>query len=166
MILNPFTKKLSALTVWGATAVMLAFMFGCVPPPVQAAELTVGVMVHEFSFGALISAYSNDTVMELLTQWLIERIADNPFLSLLLTGLVVFTPVLGFIASHTKNPIDNAVWILLNKILQSLSYSSSKNQPDVLSWKAMLTHWPTSWPTLIGRKTNSDIKAIQARQFH
>ncbi len=166
MILNIFTKKLSPLTCWIVTSIMLAFLFGCVPSPVQSAELTVGVMAHEFSFSALISAYNNDGVMEFLIQWLIERISDNPFLSLIFMGLTVFTPLLGFIASHTKNPIDNAVWILLNKILQSLSYSSSKNQPDVLSWKVMLSNKPSSWPDLIAVKAATDIVAMQDRMFH
>ncbi len=165
LMLDLFTKKLSPLTAWGITSIMLAFLFGCVPSPVQAAELTVGVFAHEFSFSALISAYNNDGVAEFLIQWLIERISDNPFLSLMFMGLTVFTPFLGFIASRTKNPIDNMILILLNKILHTLSYSTSDNQPDVLSWREMLTNWPASWPSLIEVKTLTGIVAMQDRLY-
>jgi hypothetical protein len=165
-MLDLFTKKLSPLTTWGVTSIMLAFMFGCVPSPVQATELTVGVFAHEFSFSALISAYNNDGVAEFLTQYLIERIADNPFLSLLLMGLTLATPLLGFIASRTKNPIDNMILILLNKILHSLSYSTSDNQPDVLSWKVMLTNNPAKWPGLIEVKAATAIVALQERMYY
>ncbi len=165
-MLDLFTKRLSPLTVWVLTAAMMCVLFACVPSPVEAEELTDNVMTHEYSLSALISAYNNDGVMEFLTRWLIDRISDNPLLSLLFMALTVFTPLLGFIASHTKNPIDNAVWILLNKILQSLSYSSSKNQPDVLSWKVMLTNKPASWPDLITVKAATDIVAIQDRMFY
>ncbi len=145
---------------------LVALVIGVSCMPAHSIELTVGVFAHEFSFSALITAYNNDTVMEFLTQWLIACIADNPLLSLLFMGLTVFTPVLGSIASHTKNPIDNAVWILLKKILHSLSYNSSKNQPDVLSWKVMLSNKPSSWPDLIEVKTATGIVALQDRMFH
>ncbi len=165
-MLNILTMKLSPLSTWATTFVMAGLVFASVPLPVQAAELTVGVFAHEFSFSALITAYNNGGVAEFLAQYLIERIADNPGLSMLLMSVTVLTPVLGLIASHTKNPIDNAVWIFLNKVLQSLSYSTSKNQPDVLSWRVMLTNRPTSWADLIAVKAATDIVAMQDRMFY
>jgi len=145
---------------------MVGLMFACVPSPVQAAELSVGVLAHDFSFSALISAYNSDTLPHFFAQWAIEYIAENPRWSMLLGAVTVLTPLLGIIASHTKNPIDNAVWILLNKVLQSLSYSTSKNQPDVLSWRVMLTNRPTSWADLIAVKAATDIVAMQDRMFY
>ena len=162
---NILTMKLSPLSTWATTFVMLGLMFACVPSPVQAAELTVGVRAHEFSFSALITAYNNDGVAEFLAQYLIERIADNPLLSLLLMGLTLATPFLGFIASRTKNPIDNIILILLNKILHTLSYSTSDNQADVLSWRTMLTNKPKKWPDLIEVKTLKGVVAMQDRIF-
>ncbi len=166
MKLDILTKNLSPLCTWAATFIMVAVMFVCVPSPVQAAELTVGVFAHDFSFSALISAYNSGTTTEFLAQFLIERIADNPGLSIILMTLSAGMPLLGLLANRTSNPIDNAMLILLNKILQTLTANSSRNQPDVLSWKVMLTNRPTSWPDLMAVKTASDIVAIQDRAFY
>ena len=161
-----FTKKLSPISVWAFTITMLALLFGCVPSPVQATELTVGVLANEFSFGALMTAYNNGVIEEYLLQLVIDQIAANPTWSIILLGVTASQPLLGFIANRTSNPIDNAFLILLNKILQTLTYNSSKNQPDVLDWKVILTNKPSSWPNLLAIKSATDIVALQDRMFY
>ena len=165
-MMDIFTKKLSPISVWAFTITMLALLFGCVPSPVQATELTVGVLANEFSFGALMTAYNNGVIEEYLLQLVIDRIAANPAVSMFLLGLTASQPVLGFIANRTSNPIDNIFLILLNKILQTLTYNSSKNQPDVLDWKVMLTNKPSTWPDLIESKSAIDIVTMQDRLFY
>ena len=134
--------------------------------PVFAVEFTVGVFAHEFTFSGLLSAYNNGTAEAYLLQLVVDRIAANPTASIVLLGLTASQPVLGFIANRTSNPIDNAFLILLNKILQTLTYNSSKNQPDVLDWKVMLTNKPSTWPDLIESKSAIDIVTMQDRLFY
>ncbi len=162
---NIFTQKLSPISVWVFTVMVLALLFGCVPSPVHAVEFTVDVFAHEFSFSGLMSAYNNGTAEAYLLQLVVDRIAANPTASMILLGLTASQPVLGFIANRTNNPIDNWLLILLNKILQTLTYNSSKNQPDVLDWKVMLMNKPSSWAGLIEVKSATDIVAMQDRLF-
>lgn len=84
---------------------------------------------------------------------LVERFGDNPTVLTAITLLTMAMPLLMFIANHTKNPHDNALLILLNKILQTLTGGSAKNQADVLRWKTLLTNKPSKWPELIYEKS-------------
>jgi len=117
---------------------------------------TVPVMAAEFSVGDLFAAYSEGTMTDYIVLVIIEKIAENPTVSLVLLGLSASMPLIGFIANRTKNPIDNAVMIFLNKVLQTLAFNTSTNQPDVLSWSEMLSNKPKYWPAMVADKALMD----------
>jgi len=117
-----------------------------------AGVFAVPALSAEFSVGDLINAYNEGSVTDYIVLVVIEKIAANPVVSLVLMGLSASMPLIGFIANRTKNPIDNALLIFLNKVLQTLSFNTSLNQPDVLSWKDMLTNNPKYWAAMIESK--------------
>jgi hypothetical protein len=120
----------------------------------------------ELSIGGLWSAYGSEGGLAgYLIEIVITKIALNPLISVLLLGLSASMPLIGFIANRTKNPIDNAVMILINKILQTLAFNTSTNQPDVLPWKVMLSNKPYKWPELLVVKIAEDTVGIRERVF-
>ncbi|MEH6347774.1 MAG: hypothetical protein V7785_21950 [Bermanella sp.] len=145
--------------------VLVALAFGISCMPASAVELTVGVLSHDLSVNALMSAYNAGTLETYLLQLVIDRIAGNPTMSMILIGLTASQPVLGFIANRTNNPLDNAFWIFINKVLQTLTFNSSTNQPDVLSWTQMLTNYPRDWPALLVIKAADETIYIRERIF-
>ena len=89
--------------------------------------------------------------------FLLKAAAANPVVA---TGLAIFAfaqPFIGFIANKTKNPHVGKVAILGNKLLQMMTFNSSKNQPDVLSVGEMLTTKPSSWEDKIRDKVLNTI---------
>ena len=89
--------------------------------------------------------------------FLIKAAAANPAVA---TGLAIWAfaqPFVGFIANKTKNPHIGKVAILGNKVLQLMTFNSSKNQPDVLSVSEMLTTKPSSWEDKIRDKVLNTI---------
>jgi len=92
------------------------------------------------------------SLSDLILPVLITAAKSNPAVA---TGLAIFAmvqPVIGYIANRTENPKVSALAIFGNKVLQSLTFNSSKNQPDVLSWKEMATTKPKDWPEAIHTK--------------
>ncbi len=139
-----------------ALIVLVAMAIGVSCMPLQAAELSVD---------GLLVAYSNAAMTDYLVLIVTNAIAANPTLSLLLMGLSLLTPFIGFIANRTANPIDNALLILINKILQTLSFNGPKNQPDVLSWQDMLTNKPSAWPDLLATNMMTKGNDLKDRGF-
>ena len=89
--------------------------------------------------------------------FLMKAAAANPVVA---TGLAIWAfaqPFIGFIANKTKNPHVGKVAILGNKVLQLMTYNSSKNQPDVLSVREMLTTKPSNWQSKIRDKVLNTI---------
>ena len=89
--------------------------------------------------------------------FLMKAAAANPIIA---TGLAIFAmaqPFIGFIANKTKNPHVGKVAILGNKVLQLMTFNSSKNQPDVLSVGEMLMTKPSSWEDKIRDKVLNTI---------
>ncbi|MEY8205402.1 MAG: hypothetical protein RPR40_10040 [Bermanella sp.] len=117
------------------------------------------------SIDGLLVAVGSGTVDSYLAAGLTSMISARPVLATFLVALPVYFPLLGFIANRTANPLDNAMLILINKILQTLTANSSKNQPDVLSWAVMLTNKPTIWSDLIAAKAGSDISKLKHKLF-
>ncbi len=109
----------------------------------------------------LISADTQDAILG----FVVERIKDHPTVSLTLMGVTSAMPLLGYIANQTKNPIDNALHIALNKVVQLFTFNTAKNQPDVLSVKQMLTNKPSKWPKLIADKVAVEHRALSKRLF-
>jgi hypothetical protein len=88
----------------------------------------------------------------ILLPFLLKAAAANPVVA---TGLAIFAlaqPLIGLIANKTKNPRVGKVAIFGNKLLQMMSFNSSKNQPDVLSVREMLTTKPSNWQSKIRDK--------------
>lgn len=139
-----------------ALIVLVALAFSFFALPTFAVELTAD---------GLLAAYSDATLSDYLIQFIVEKIADNPVLSLFLLGLSSAMPLIGFIANRTANPIDNALLILMNKVLQTLSFNASKNQPDVLSWTEMLTNRPSTWPDILATNMMTKANELKERGF-
>lgn len=119
----------------------------------------------ELSVEGFIAAYETSTLPDYLIEIVMIKIAENPVLSLVLLGLSSAMPLIGFIANRTSNPIDNALLILINKVLQTLSFNGPKNQPDVLSWYEMLTHKPSLWPDLLATNMMTRANDLKERGF-
>jgi hypothetical protein len=139
-----------------ALIVLVALAFSFFALPTFAVELTID---------GFMAAYSDATLSDYFIQFVVEKIADNPVLSLFLLGLSSVMPLIGFIANRTANPIDNALLILINKVLQTLSFNASKNQPDVLSWTEMLTNKPSQWPDILATNMMTKGNDLKDRAF-
>lgn len=88
--------------------------------------------------------------------WILGKVAaffgSNPTAGIVLVVLAALQLVLNPIANWTKNPTYSKAAILLNKLMQMLTFVSAKNQPDVLTITEMLTSRPSKWPGLIRNK--------------
>ncbi len=127
------------------------------------AIICMPLMAFEFSVESLMTAYNAGSLTDYLAQFLIARISDHPVIALTLAGLTASQPLLALIANKTDNPHDNRALILINKVLQTLTYGTSKNQPDVPTWKELLTNKPSVWPELVEVKTVVDVMELSAR---
>lgn len=136
--------------------VLVAMSFSFLAMPTMAVELTAD---------ALIAAYNDSVMTEFLVQYVTGYIAANPVLSLSMLGLSFAMPFIGFIANRTANPIDNAVLIFINKVLQTLSFNGPKNQPDVLSWQDMLTNKPSLWADILATNMMTKGNDLKDRGF-
>mgnify|MGYP006094240577 CR=1 FL=1 len=72
-----------------------------------------------------------------------------PIGSTVVALLIALMPLLQLLANSTPNPKDNALLIFINKVLQSLTLTSSKNQINTASWSTLLTTRPKHWPDAI-----------------
>ena len=72
-----------------------------------------------------------------------------PIASTIAALLIALMPLLQLLANSTPNPKDNALLIFINKVLQSLTLTSSKNQINTASWSTLLTTRPKHWPDAI-----------------
>lgn len=103
------------------------------------------------------SAGSGLDLTSIILPFLIKAAAANPVVA---TGLAIFAlaqPFIGLIANKTKNPQVGKVAIFGNKLLQMMTFNSSKNQPDVLSVREMLTTKPSNWQSKIRDKVLSNV---------
>ncbi len=132
----------------------LAFGISCMP-----------ASAVEFSVEGLIAASSSGTVLDYLAAFAIDQISANPVIAVPLLALSSALPLISLIANRTKNPLDNALLIFINKVLQTLTFNSSTNQPDVLSWTQMLTNHPRDWPALLVIKASDETIYIRERIF-
>ena len=96
-----------------------------------------------------IEALFTGSLSDNLQALLVAKVQAHPQYALFVGALSAAMPVIGWVANYTSNPIDNAFLIALNKVLQTLVTNSSRNQPDVLSWRAMFTNKPSQWPALL-----------------
>ena len=68
-----------------------------------------------------------------------------PVASSILGVFIALLPLLQLLANWTKNPKDNAALIFINKILQTLTLTPSRNQLNSLPWSKLLTTKPKHW---------------------
>ncbi len=91
-----------------------------------------------------------------IADWVLGKITaffkSNPTAGIVLAILAALQVLLNPIANWTKNPKYNKAAILLNKLVQLLTFGSAKNQPDVLTAYEMVTNRPSKWPDLINDK--------------
>jgi len=91
--------------------------------------------------------------------WILGKItaffSSNPTAGIVLAILAALQVLLNPIANWTKNPKYNIAAILLNKLVQLLTFGSAKNQPDVLTSLEMVTNRPSKWPELIKEKSEN-----------
>ncbi len=106
----------------------------------------------EISSAVAIEAMFNGSLTAYLESVLVAAVQANPHYTLVMGATTVAMPVIGWLANRTDNPIDNAIMIGINKVVQTLAMNSSRNQPNVLSWKQMLTNKPSTWPALLRSK--------------
>ncbi|MEY8247317.1 MAG: hypothetical protein RPT11_02950 [Bermanella sp.] len=92
------------------------------------------------------------TLPEYLQSLLVAAVQANPQSASIVAVLGLAMPLLAWVANRTANPIDNALLIALNKLMQTVVINPATNQPDVLSWKDMLTNKPKHWPALLRSK--------------
>lgn len=125
----------------------------------DAVETTVNTTVSK------VEADVAATVESTLVGWLRERVNTlldgYPNIGAFLLLLTTSMPVLALLANKTANPTDDWVLMLINKILQTVTYNTSTNQPNVLSWKDMLTHRPSSWPWLVQDKVLNETARLR-----
>lgn len=107
------------------------------------------------------------TVESTLVGWVRERVNalldGYPKVGAFLLLLSMLMPPLALLANKTNNPTDDWVLILINKLLQTVTYGTSTNQPDVLSWSQMLTHRPSAWSELIADKVQAETFWLRER---
>jgi hypothetical protein len=129
-----------------ATSTVLKFVFA-----IAGLSGALTVMAAEASTGSGLDLTS------ILLPFLLKAAAANPIVA---TGLAIFAmvqPIIGYIANKTENPKVGKVAIFGNKVLQSMTFNSSKNQPDVLSWKEMAITKPKDWSEKIRHKVISNV---------
>lgn len=113
---------------------------------------TSAVLATEFSLDGVVNAIESESLIDYLVLVIANKYMEHPVVALTLTGLSLAMPFIGWLANQTKNPVDNAVLIFINKLLQTFVFNTSKNQPDVLSWKELLTNSPMRWSALTKNK--------------
>jgi hypothetical protein len=112
------------------------------------------------SLSVMAGETSADAVMDLtsiLLPFILKAAAANPIIATVLAVFAMAQPLIGYIANKTNNPKVNKVAIFGNKVLQTMTFNSSKNQPDVLSWKEMATTKPKRWADKIRDKVISNV---------
>lgn len=93
----------------------------------------------------------------ILLPFILKAAAANPIVATALAIFAMAQPIIGYIANKTNNPKMNKVAIFGNKVLQTMTFNSSKNQPDVLSWKEMATTKPKHWADKIQDKVITNV---------
>jgi len=162
-------KKIMCVLVGALALIACSPAFSVVPALEQftdsvaqvadAVETTVNTTVSK------VEADVGATVESTLVGWVRERVNalldGYPNIGAFLLLLTTSMPVLALLANKTANPTDDWVLMLINKILQTVTYNTSTNQPDVLSWKQMLTHKPSSWPWLVEDKVLNETAQLR-----
>lgn len=130
-------------------------------------KITAQVLKFVFAIGGLSGALtvmaaesSPDAGMDLtsiLLPFILKAAAANPIVATALAIFAMAQPLIGYIANKTNNPKVNKVAIFGNKVLQTMTFNSSKNQPDVLSWKDMATTRPKHWADKIRDKVITNV---------
>ncbi len=124
----------------------IALSMGCALPTLAFDLSSAAELIPDFA------SSSTDTLTALIAAKVAGFILVNPIAGVALTSFAATVPVLGLLANWTENPKFNTWAIALNKVVQTITFGTSKNQPDVLSWKEMLTNSPKLWPELIDDK--------------
>lgn len=91
-------------------------------------------------------------LVDLILPFLIDAAATNPIIATCLAVFAMSQPLIGIIANRTKNPHVGKFAIFGNKVLQLMTFNSSKNQPDVLSVSDMIKTPPKRWEEKIRDK--------------
>ena len=91
-------------------------------------------------------------LVDLILPFLIDAAATNPIIATCLAVFAMSQPLIGIIANRTKNPHVGKFAIFGNKVLQLMTFNSSKNQPDVLSVSDMIKTPPKHWEEKIRDK--------------
>ena len=89
---------------------------------------------------------------DLILPFLIDAAGTNPIIATCLAVFAMLQPLIGIIANRTKNPHFGKFAIFGNKVLQLMTFNSSKNQPDVLSVSDMIKTPPKHWEEKIRDK--------------
>jgi len=139
--------------------------FSAVPVIDQVTDSVAQVVVATTAAVDVVDSAAATTIESTVVDWLRSRLNafldGYPNIGAFLLLLTASMPVLALLANKTANPTDDWVLILINKILQTLTYNTSTNQPNVLSWKDMLTHRPSDWPYLVQDKVLNDTARLR-----
>lgn len=127
---------------------------------VEAIEVLAGEAVTD-KVAPVIALASDSPITDWVLLKISQLIGDYPVVDTVLSVFGFLVLILGPLANWTKNPRYSSAAILLNKLIQLLTFGSAKNQPDVLSVKEMLTNKPRTWPSLIRYKRQSSFFKAQ-----
>ncbi len=123
-----------------------------------------GAMAGDVSAGDAIGDAMGDAITSTFISAALEYvITNNPMVASVVAVFIMLQPVLGYVATQTTNPTVGKVAILSNKVAQLLTFSSAKNQPDVLSFGAMVKNKPDEWPKLIKHKIAKEAETLQRK---
>lgn len=140
-------------------------VFSAVPAFDQLTDSVDKVVVATTAAVDVVDSSAATTIESTVVDWLRSRLNalldDYPNFGAFLLLLTASMPVLALLANKTPNPTDDWVLMLINKILQTVTYNTSTNQPNVLSWKEMLTHRPSSWPWLVQDKVLNETARLR-----
>lgn len=151
-------KKIICVLVGALALIACSPAFSVVPAIEQFTEsVTHAAEAVETGVNLIVvSEYGSNTAESVSVGWITARammfLGRHPNIGAFLLLLTSLMPVLALLANKTANPTDDWILMLINKILQTVTYNTSTNQPNVLSWKQMLTHRPSSWPWLVQDK--------------
>ena len=150
------------LVLASAVALVACSPAFCAFPAVEQVTDSVAQVVIAADAGSVVAA---TTIEVTIVDWVRERVLalldGYPKIGAFLLLLTTSMPVLALLANKTTNPTDDWVLMLINKILQTVTYNTSTNQPNVLSWKDMLTHRPSDWPWLVQDKVLNDTARLR-----
>ncbi len=162
-------KKIICVLVGALALIACSPAFSVVPAIEQFTESVAHAAdAVETAINTTVSKVEADvasTVESTLVGWVRERVNalldGYPNVGAFLLLLTTSMPVLALLANKTANPTDDWILMLINKILQTVTYNTSTNQPNVLSWKDMLTHRPNDWPWLVQDKVLNETAGLR-----